>query len=210
MEIIRFVRIHKLKNFFNLFCRVHIDGVSNNIKVLCKIKKGNIRIYGSNNRIKISKSCQFENARIIITGDNNNLIIDEKVRLIGPCVIHLMGNGTLHLRENCGIRGVSFSIVDGKVDIGELCMFSYGITVRNHDSHKVFNLDDPKVANLPKDIILGKHVWVCQNSSILKGVKIGDDSIIAYGAIVTKGCPNNCILAGNPSKIVKENINWDY
>ena len=37
-----------------------------------------------------------------------------------------------------------------------------------------------------------------------------ENSVIATGAIVTKGCGNGCILAGNPAKIVKENITWDY
>jgi len=46
-------------------------------------------------------------------------------------------------------------------------------------------------------------------SMILKGVTIGDNSIIAAGSVVTKDVPNNCLVAGNPAKIIKENIDWE-
>ena len=89
-------------------------------------------------------------------------------------------------------------------------MFSYGIKVRNHDSHKVFNLGETIQSNPPGDIKIGRHAWICQDAAILKGVEIGDDSIVAFGAIATKSCPPNSILAGNPAKIVKTGITWDY
>ncbi len=130
--------------------------------------------------------------------------------MIGPCVIYLDGNGTLHLGENCGVRGVEFSIKGGNVQVGKLVMFSYGIKIRNHDSHKVYNAGEIVQVNPPKDIIIGDHVWICQNASILKGVCIGNNSIVAYGCVATRSCTSGCILAGNPSKIVKQNITWDY
>ena len=64
--------------------------------------------------------------------------------------------------------------------------------------------------NHPKDIILGNHVWIGKNATILKGVTIGHDSIIAMGSVVTKSCEPNSIRAGNPAKVVKTDITWDY
>ena len=41
---------------------------------------------------------------------------------------------------------------------------------------------------------------------ILPGVHIGDNVIVGMGAVVTKDVPNNCIVAGNPARIIRENI----
>ena len=43
-------------------------------------------------------------------------------------------------------------------------------------------------------------------SMILKGVTIGDNVVVAAGSIVTKSVPSNCLVAGNPAKIIKQNI----
>ena len=55
----------------------------------------------------------------------------------------------------------------------------------------------------PAPIVLGKRVWVGSNSTITKGVTIGDNSIVAAGAVVTKDVPANCIVGGVPAKIIK-------
>ncbi len=96
------------------------------------------------------------------------------------------------------------------MEIGALCMFSYGITLRNHDSHRIIDPSSGRVLNPPKDVILGRHVWIAQNATILKGCHIGDNSVIGFGSIVTKSCPPGSVMAGVPAKIVKEDINWDY
>ena len=54
---------------------------------------------------------------------------------------------------------------------------------------------------------MGDRVWFCNNTTLLKGVRLGNETIVAAGAIVTKSCEeNHVILAGNPARIVKRNI----
>ena len=57
-------------------------------------------------------------------------------------------------------------------------------------------------------MVIEDNVWVGSRALILKGVRVGKGSIVAAGAVVTKDVPQNCIVAGNPAKIVKENISW--
>jgi maltose O-acetyltransferase len=57
------------------------------------------------------------------------------------------------------------------------------------------------VKTLP--IKIGNNVWINFNSIILKGVTIGDGSIIAAGAVVTKDIPPFVMVAGNPARIIK-------
>ena len=162
------------------------------------------------NKISIGKNCMLSNTSIFISGDNNQLIVEDEVRFMGPCRIVMNGNSILHIKRNAGIRGVEFNLNGANIEVGELCMFSYGITLRNHDSHKIIDPKTQQILNPPKDIVLGSHVWVAQNATILKGCRIGSDSVIGFGSIVTKSCAPGSIMTGIPAKVVKENIIWDY
>lgn len=172
---------------------------------------GSLLVCGNNNTVIIAESAKISNLNVSIQGDNNTLIIDADARIMGPCNISLEGNGIIHIGKNSGVRGVNFLAKSGKIIIGELVMFSYGINIRNNDSHRIFYLvNQGEIINTPKDIVIGNHVWIGMNVTILKGVTIGDNSILALGAVVTKSCPPHCIMAGNPAKIVKTDICWDY
>ena len=52
-------------------------------------------------------------------------------------------------------------------------------------------------------VISGRNVWVGANVSILPGVTIGDNSIIAAGSVVTKDVPANAIVAGVPARFIR-------
>ena len=56
-------------------------------------------------------------------------------------------------------------------------------------------------------VVIKDNVWIGERSRICKGVTIGNNSIVASYAVVTKNVPDNCIVAGNPAKIVKTDIN---
>ena len=55
----------------------------------------------------------------------------------------------------------------------------------------------------PAPVILGRNVWVGSNSTILQGVTIGDNAVVAAGAVVTKDVPANAIVGGVPAKVIK-------
>ena len=55
---------------------------------------------------------------------------------------------------------------------------------------------------------IGNNVWIGTNVTVLKGVTIGDGAIIAAGSVVSEDVPANCMAAGIPAKVVKENIEW--
>lgn len=53
-------------------------------------------------------------------------------------------------------------------------------------------------------ISVGNNVWIGGNSTVLPGVTIGDNSVVAAGSVVTKDVPANCVVAGNPARVVKD------
>ena len=64
---------------------------------------------------------------------------------------------------------------------------------------------DPAQRNclIGKPIVIKNNAWIGASATILPGITIGENSIVAAGAIVTKDVPNNTIVAGNPAKQIK-------
>ena len=57
-------------------------------------------------------------------------------------------------------------------------------------------------------MIIGDHVWICSNVSITKGVTIGEGAIISANSVVSSNVPAHTIVAGNPAKVIAENVIW--
>ena len=60
--------------------------------------------------------------------------------------------------------------------------------------------------NLLADTYIGKRCFIGVNAIIMCGVKVNDNVIVGSGSVVTKDIPANCIVAGNPARIIKEGI----
>lgn len=80
--------------------------------------------------------------------------------------------------------------------IGNDSYVAFGATILTHDF----------VRAIHADTIIGDKCFIGANSIILPGISIGHNSIVAAGSVVTKNVPKNCIVAGNPAKIIKQNI----
>lgn len=87
------------------------------------------------------------------------------------------------------------------VHIDAHCLIASGVTILSHDHCKRVN-GHPLLA----DIYIGKRCFIAVNATILPGVRIGDEVIVGAGAVVAKSVPSNVIVAGNPARIIRENI----
>lgn len=93
------------------------------------------------------------------------------------------------------------------IKIGNDCAIAGDVLIQDTDFHAVLD-ENGKEKIYTKPITIGNHVWICAKATILKGVTIGDGAIVAAGAVVTKDVPSNTIVAGNPAKVIRENIQW--
>ncbi|MDX2046776.1 MAG: DapH/DapD/GlmU-related protein [Chitinophagaceae bacterium] len=62
---------------------------------------------------------------------------------------------------------------------------------------------------MTKPVIIGDHVWIGTGAIILKGVHIGNGSVITAGAVVTKDVPPGCLAGGVPAKVLQKDITWE-
>lgn len=89
----------------------------------------------------------------------------------------------------------------GGVTIGDGCQIGHNVVFATLN-HGIAPED--RKTTYPKPIVLGKNVWVGSNSTILQGVTIGDNAIIAAGAVVTKDVPADTIAGGVPAKSIRQ------
>ena len=82
------------------------------------------------------------------------------------------------------------------IHIGEESCVGSGTVILSHDFCK----------NIHADTYIGKRCLIGINCIIMCGIKIGDNCVIGAGSIVTKDVPSNCIIAGNPAKIIRKGI----
>ncbi len=181
-----------LNNAFLKRCTFKVVGIGNQITIesgLTRLKNCNITIFGSNCTITIGSRSNLNHCNLYVEDDNGSIIIDQHVTTTG---------------------NTDLAVIEGKcIHIGEDCLLSSDISFRVGDSHSILDKCTKKRINPSQDIVIGKHVWIGHSVKLLKGVNIGDCSIVGTGSIVTsQSYPGNSIIAGIPAKVVKQGIDW--
>ena len=89
-----------------------------------------------------------------------------------------------------------------KISIGDNCSVGYNVSflTANHDFSDAKKRGGKLIA---KDITIGDGCWIGANVTILAGIVIGNSSVIAAGAVVTKNCEPNAVYAGVPAIKIK-------
>ncbi len=190
-----------------------IKGIGNEVITQGTFRKGcKIRVYGNNNRIVFAESVyRISNINISIYGDDNQILIGENFATDGLCFSVEDNNNKIIVGKNCHGGGHSeLAAIEGThIILGDDCMLSANITIRTGDSHSVLDALTRERINKSKSVVIGNHVWIGNTVLIFKGTQIGDNSIVAGGSVVTgKTFPKNCIVGGNPAKVIKEGADW--
>jgi acetyltransferase-like isoleucine patch superfamily enzyme len=86
--------------------------------------------------------------------------------------------------------------------IGDNVMIANGVYITDSDWHDLYDRSSRSEAVTP--VYIANNVWLGDRCTILKGVTIGENSVVAASAVVSKDVPANVIVAGNPAVIVKE------
>lgn len=97
------------------------------------------------------------------------------------------------------------------ISIGHHVVISERVVLRDSDNHLIRDAGDTASDNSPKTapIVIGDHVWIGMNVTVLKGVTIGEGAIVAAGSVVNKEVPPHCLVGGVPARVIKTNVSWN-
>jgi acetyltransferase-like isoleucine patch superfamily enzyme len=184
------------------------------------IRNRKLRHIVKNGNFFVSKSAIIDNCEVVIArpvkgklnlrvGDNSN--VSCKFVILNPSATITVGN-----RVFIGADTLIFCYED--IVIEDDVMISWGCTVTDTNAHSISSLERLQdvldwnkgeqyknwavVKHLPT--IIKKQSWVGFNSTILKGVEIGEGAIVAAASVVTKSVNPYTIVAGNPAKYIKD------
>jgi acetyltransferase-like isoleucine patch superfamily enzyme len=113
---------------------------------------------------------------------------------------HKLG-GEIVIGDYCLISpGVRIS-AEQSIRIGDDCMFAANVYISDSDWHGIYNRIRPFRCSKP--VVLENNVWLGEQVIVIKGVTIGENSVIGAGSVVTKSIPANSIAVGNPARVIK-------
>ena len=138
------------------------------------------------------------------------LVINGKTKFGRGSHINIGKNGTLSIGNNFSITGGSTIICEKEISFGNNCLLSWDILFLDTDYHRILN-QSGDIVNNPQPIHIGNHVWIGCRSTILKGVSIPDDVVIAANSTITKSTiEKHCVIGGSGKEIaiLKRDINW--
>ena len=203
--------LYSLKYRFNKLNTKIDTGKYNKISNQGSIIGSKIEFFGNNNELIIGENTVLENAKICFRGNHCRLVIG-KSSALKSCEFYLEDEQvSIIIGNQTTIEQAQISVTENNsiIEIGDDCMFANNIDIRNGDSHSIYNIEDKMRINFAKNIKIGNHIWLGNQVIILKGVSIGNQSIVAAGSIVTKSFGENLLIGGNTAEIIKENITWE-
>ena len=146
----------------------------------------NVVVYGPN--IHLGKNC------VIVGADG--------FRTTLTTVSYNGHQGSIKIGDNVLImNGVRVSSAS-EIVIGDDCMLANFCYIMDADWHDIYDRTSSPGKTAP--VILERGVWVGDSAIICKGVRIGENSIIGAGSVVRKDVPPNCVVIGNPARVVKK------
>lgn len=182
------------------------------MKVIRKDILNKVTLVGANQAFRLSSRVTLQRGATA-----KNVTLCDHSEMFGSIIVSK--NGKVVMQEWSKLGGGSVIEAVNQVVIGKDTAIGVNVTIRDNNSHPISpnyrrhmrhtshdSIERSNTRSVSAPIFIGENVWIGECSRICKGVSIGDNSIIAAGSVVTKNVPANAIVAGNPAKIVKENI----
>lgn len=209
-EISKDYSLFEILRFFNIFSIIRgffITLILGKPRI-CSLGRSTKLISFKN--IKLSNFVKVGNNTRISSMGNNTMILMEKGVSIGAfCKLQVSSSirrtgKFIKLRKNVGMGDYCQIGGYGGVEISENTIMGSYVSFHPLNHNFKINPEIPirKKGVVGKGIFIGKSCWLGAKSTILDGVTLGDNCVVAAGAVVTKSFPNNSIIGGVPAKIL--------
>lgn len=120
-------------------------------------------------------------------------------------IVIARGTGKITIGNDVGISGATIYAVDD-ISIGNHCRIGANVKIVDNDFHPI-DAEARRVEDreqiMHRPIKIGNDVFIGMNAIILKGTELGDGCVVGAGAVVSGKYGPNCVIAGNPAKVIK-------
>lgn len=151
-----------------------------------RVKLRRLSFIGADHRIEIGSDALIRSAALAVRGTAHRIRIGD--------------------RFTC--RGSIINAYGADITIGDDVLFSSNISIRTHDMHHIIDVATGAPINPAAPIVIEDHVWFGEGVKIMPGVRIGRDSVVGIGTIVTRDVPPGCVFAGVPGRVLREGVTW--
>jgi len=146
------------------------------------------------------------------------VVLGDHVSCYAGCSFAIGKQGTCTVGNFTLLNG-AIIMAEERIEIGSYCLISWNVGIADSDFHPLepaqrlidahalapyFKDRPPRPPLRTAPVIIADNVWIGMNATILKGVSIGENSVVAAGSVVSKSVPPNTVVAGNPAVKVKE------
>lgn len=153
----------------------------------------------------------------VIFGKSGKLSIGNNVTIKSSFLSNLVGlysrtvivartpEAEIHIGDNVGISGATI-YARKSITIGDNTLVGGNAKILDNDFHPLdveARNADIKEKIAAKPIVIGKNCFIGCNSLILKGTELGDGCVVGAGAVVSGKFEDNCVIAGNPARVIK-------
>lgn len=189
-----------------IYWRSVLQNMKGQIQIQGKIKTGMLHFGGNGLLIKdkqYSRTIWNNFGTFIIMGGRNHIGRGSKI-VIGK-------NARLIFGENIMITGNSEIVCSKEISFGANCLLSWDILIMDDDFHNIID-NKGEIINSPRPISIGEHCWIGCRSTILKGVSIANNNIIASNSVISRNIKEtNCILGGvgKTLDVLKRDVSWE-
>jgi acetyltransferase-like isoleucine patch superfamily enzyme len=167
--------------------------------------------YGKNLRVDGKLIIRIHRRGAIRLGENvgiHSRFMSNPAGMTNPTVFHCIAEGSITFGDNSGCSAAVLSS-RSRIDIGDNVNIGANVRIFDHDFHSLDffarrDADADKAGCRTAPVVIGNDVFIGTNAIILKGVTVGDRSVIGAGAVVSlKEIPPDSLVIGNPAKAVK-------
>jgi acetyltransferase-like isoleucine patch superfamily enzyme/coenzyme F420-reducing hydrogenase beta subunit len=137
-------------------------------------------------------------ARLEVENDLG-IMYGSDIEVFRGAVLKFGGRGGTNI--NCTI------ICAERIEIGKGVMIGRNVTIRDNNGNHYINRQGYRNS---RPVIIGDKAWLCEGCTIMSGVHIGEGAIIGAHALVTGNVPAYAMVAGNPARVVDEDVLWKY
>ena len=175
-------------------------------------------------KVKYGKNLLLKGMPVIFNKSGANLIIGDNVTVKSSFLSNLVGlysrtiivtrapGAEIIIGNNVGISGATI-YARSRIEIGENTCIGGNTKILDNDFHPIEVETRNRLLNAPnggdselvpsKPIKIGKNCFIGCNSIILKGTVLGDGCVVGAGAVVCGKFGDNCVIAGNPARVIK-------